>query len=89
VVVDELALIARIGAEDRERELANDVLDGLEDPPMASLFLTERLMLPPVKTSVTVRVKQNSPLELPPCSPPVRLGRTRASRSRGGSGSGT
>jgi len=60
---------------------------------MAALFLTLRLMVQPVKTSVTVRVKQNSPLELPPRDPPGRFRRIRAySRSiapRCGSGPGT
>ena len=32
VVVDELGTVVRIDAQDGERELANDVLDGLEDP---------------------------------------------------------
>ena len=36
---------------------------------MAALFLTDRLMVQPVKMSVTVRVKQNSPDELPPSWP--------------------
>ena len=38
---------------------------------IAALFLTDRLMVHPVKTSVTVRVKQNSPLELPPVADQV------------------
>jgi len=36
---------------------------------MAALFLTDRLTVHPVAMSVTVRVKQNSPLELPPSWP--------------------
>ena len=36
---------------------------------MAALFLTDRLMVQPVAMSVTVRVKQNSPDELPPSWP--------------------
>jgi len=36
---------------------------------MAALFFTDRLMVQPVAMSVTVRVKQNSPLELPPSWP--------------------
>jgi hypothetical protein len=36
---------------------------------MAALFLTERLIVQPVAISVTVRVKQNSPLELRPSGP--------------------
>ena len=36
---------------------------------MAALFFTDRLMVQPVAMSVAVRVKQNSPLELPPSWP--------------------
>ena len=40
---------------------------------MAALFLTLRLIVLPVAMSVTVRVKQNSPLELPPVADHVDL----------------
>src|SRR5487761_1754277 len=36
---------------------------------MAALFFTDRLMVQPVAMSVTVKVKQNSPAELPPSWP--------------------
>ena len=69
VVVDELGAVVRVDAEDRERELGDDVLDGLEDPDGRLVLDRLRLMVQPVKMSVTVRVKQNSPLELPPSWP--------------------
>ena len=62
--VDKLTSVIGVDDPIREGELTCGLVDGL-DSQTAVLFLTERSTFQPVAISVIVRVKQNSPVELP------------------------
>jgi hypothetical protein len=68
VLVNELATVIRIDADDGKPENALEVLKGFEDP-FRGLVSRRPIRRPPVEMSATVNVKQNWPALLPPSWP--------------------